>query len=194
MDSATLTPGFHHPVHDAARTFRTLLDAMARPGTIKAPPVALTPPAPMGTAMAATLLTLCDTDTPIALVGDLGTQQTRTFVGFHTGAPLCEAVVDAQFVFSQTNVALTTMRQGDQDFPDRSTTLIQEVSSLEGDGHVLKGPGIDGTRAFGTQLFDAAFLDEWRQNTMRFPLGVDLILTCGDRLAALPRTTQILQE
>ena len=49
----------------------------------------------------------------------------------------------------------------------------------------MRGPGIKTT----TQLTlpDAGFLDF---NAARFPLGIDMVLTDGTRLAAVPRSTR----
>ncbi len=38
------------------------------------------------------------------------------------------------------------------------------------------------------------FLAQWARNRAGFPLGVDLILVAGDRIACLPRSTRILGE
>ena len=66
--SATLTlPGFAEPVADAQTTFRAVLDAMARPGTIHQVGANLSPPAPLDPATAAVLLTLADNETPLWL-------------------------------------------------------------------------------------------------------------------------------
>ncbi len=36
-----------------------------------------------------------------------------------------------------------------------------------------------------------ALLDYLVNHPQRFPLGLDLILTCGERLLAIPRTTHV---
>ena len=40
-------------------------------------------------------------------------------------------------------------------------------------------------------VFEPTFLDAWAANGARFPRGVDLVLTAGSSLMALPRTTRI---
>jgi alpha-D-ribose 1-methylphosphonate 5-triphosphate synthase subunit PhnH len=52
---------------------------------------------------------------------------------------------------------------------------------------VLEGPGIE-TQARLDLPDPAAF----RRNHARFPLGLDFFFTCGDRLAAVPRSTRVL--
>jgi len=75
---------------------------------------------------------------------------------------------------------------GSAEYPDRAATLIVEVARLERDGATLTGPGIE-TQARLSLPETAAF----RHNRRRFPLGFDTYLTCGDRLAGLPRSTRV---
>ena len=64
--SATISlPGFANPVGEAQMTFRAVLDAMARPGTMHRAGPDLTAPAPLDPATAAVLLTLVDNEAPL---------------------------------------------------------------------------------------------------------------------------------
>ncbi len=192
--TAPIGPAFAEPVFDAARSFRAVLTAMSRPGTIVTLDAELGAPDPMACAMAAVLLTLCDVDTAVHLDPALGADVTA-WSDFHTGAPRVDAVEKASFVFAATREArppLDRLQQGTQAYPDRSATCVIACESLSDQGgHILTGPGIETRASLTCDLFDAAFLDAWAENGRRFPRGVDLILTCGDRLAALPRTTRI---
>jgi len=47
------------------------------------------------------------------------------------------------------------------------------------------------TRALAVTGLPAGFRAEWRANHARFPRGIDVILTCGNRLAGLPRSVVI---
>ena len=62
-----LVPGFSEPVLASQAVFRTVMEAMARPGQIAEIGVALAPPAPLGIAAAALALTLLDFETPVWL-------------------------------------------------------------------------------------------------------------------------------
>jgi alpha-D-ribose 1-methylphosphonate 5-triphosphate synthase subunit PhnH len=88
--------------------------------------------------------------------------------------------------------ALDCFALGTDAYPDRSTTLVVEVDALADLGALtLSGPGIRGTRRLGVAGISCDF---WRVRAALaplFPRGLDLILTCGDRLAALPRTTRV---
>jgi alpha-D-ribose 1-methylphosphonate 5-triphosphate synthase subunit PhnH len=71
---SALSPGFSDPVHDTQAVFRTLLDALARPGTLgivervlPRDPAATTPRTKADRATLATLLALCDSSTPVWL-------------------------------------------------------------------------------------------------------------------------------
>ena len=70
--------------------------------------------------------------------------------------------------------------------------MVVQVDALVEEGElILAGPGVNGERRFDFAPRPADFLAQWRENRSAFPLGVDLILACESRLAALPRTTRI---
>ncbi len=56
-------------------------------------------------------------------------------------------------------------------------------------GRDLTGPGIRDRGALSLPEAEAL-----RLNAALYPLGVDLFLTCGDLLAALPRSTHIAED
>jgi len=60
------------------------------------------------------------------------------------------------------------------------------MPELSSHGATLSGPGIKDTASLS--LPDCA---AFQANAMLFPLGLDFIFTCADRLAALPRTTRV---
>jgi alpha-D-ribose 1-methylphosphonate 5-triphosphate synthase subunit PhnH len=179
-----VTPAFADPPVESARAFRAAMEAMARPGTIRAVTGA---PAPEGLSEAAAilLLTLTDATTPVHLAGPAA--GARGWLTFHTGAP-AEGPGACAFACGPWGALgpLETYPQGTPDYPDRSATLIAEVDRLAAEGARLTGPGIEAEARL--PLPDEAAL---RRNAARYPLGVDLFLTCGDRLAGLPRSTRI---
>ena len=75
---------------------------------------------------------------------------------------------------------------GTPEYPDRSTTLIVECAELEAAGATLRGPGIKSEAALSLPETRA-----FQSNRALFPLGLDFIFTCGNRLAALPRSTEV---
>ena len=187
-----LAPGFAAPVTDAAHAFRAILHAMSRPGTIVTVGDGLEPPAPFGRAAAAVLLTLADHDAPVWL-HDVAGDDARRFLAFHTGAPVAPSRTEASFAWlpdPDAALPLDGWALGEPAYPDRSTTLLIEVAALESGGMALAGPGIDGEAQLGAGL-PRPFLAECATLRALHPLGLDLILTCGDRLAAVPRTTSL---
>ena len=186
MSADALTGGFAAPSPDAARAFRAVLEATARPGTIHTVTGAA-PPAPVSVAAGVVLLTLCDTTTPLHLAGAADCPAVRAWVAFHIGSPLV-AAGQADFAVGRWAdlQPVTRFRIGQPDYPDRSATLIVETDRLVNHGPCLTGPGIE-TATWLSLPETAAF----RANRAVFPLGFDTILTCGNRLAGLPRSTRV---
>lgn len=188
--------GFVRPVFDAQATFRAVMDAMARPGTVHALGADARPPAPLGAEAAAVALALVDHDTPLWLDPVLaGSDEVRAWLGFHTGAPLTRVAGEAHFAIvsdAASLIAFENFAQGSQDYPDRSATLILDVAAFEGgEGLILSGPGIETTATLSPKRMPRHFVEQWKQNRARFPRGVDLILTAGGAVACLPRTTRV---
>ena len=186
MPGTVLQGGFDDPATDAARAFRAAMQAMARPGRIETVAGAM-PPAPLSVAAGVLLLTLCDPDTPLHLGGAHDCAAVRDWVAFHTGAPLAGAG-EATFALGRwaALAPIDRFAAGTPDYPDRSATMIVEMDALSPQGARLTGPGIDGTAHLS--LPDVA---AFRANAALFPLGRDTFLCAGDRLAALPRSTQV---
>ncbi|MBZ8119912.1 phosphonate C-P lyase system protein PhnH [Roseovarius sp. LXJ103] len=186
MEANTLSGGFADPATQSAHAFRSVMEAMARPGTIQDIEGA-TPPAPLSPAMGAVLLTLCDTETPIYLAGDMDCEAARAWLAFHTGAPF---VGPARCMFAvgewDSLAPLTVYPIGTSEYPDRSATLIVDCSELDASGATLMGPGIKDQATLSLPEVDA-----FQENRKLFPLGLDFILTSGSRLAALPRSTEV---
>lgn len=186
MTDNALTGGFTDAPTQSARTFRAILDAMSRPGTIVTLSGA-TPPAPLSRAAGLVLLTLADGTTPVHLAGDADTPVLRDWITFHTGAPIVDAA-EATFALGTWHVLAPHDRFGigTAEYPDRATTLIIEMPALSTTGPRLSGPGIR-DRASLSLPETAAF----RANHALFPLGFDCLLTAGNCLAALPRSTRV---
>lgn len=191
-----LDGGFADPVFEAQGVFRAVMDAMARPGTIRRLPVLVAPPAPLTPAGAAVALTLCDHETALWL--DPALQAARAAVawlGFHAGAPLARTPAEAQFAIVSSpgdSIALENFAQGTQEYPDRSATLILQVETLSGGQPlVLSGPGIASAAAIAPAPLPRHFVEQWRQNGARFPRGIDIILAAPEGIACLPRTTRV---
>ena len=103
---------------------------------------------------------------------------------------------DQQAVFAVANDGisaeqLNVLSAGTVTAPETGVTLIVQLASLSG-GRMLRltGAGIAEERMIAPQLPDC-IIDELTERPHPFPLGIDLILTCGERLLAIPRTTHV---
>lgn len=184
------TAGFAAPVHDSARAFRQILEAMARPGRVFRLAATPVPPPPLSPAAAAVALSLVDGDAPAWLAPDLRSPAIDGFLRFHTGAAPTTEAARAAFAFGPwAALADKAFSRGSPEYPDRSTTLVIAVARLEaGSGVVLRGPGIADVHRLDTDLPR----DFWARRAAAataFPMGFDVILTCNASVAALPRTT-----
>lgn len=185
MQAQVLEGGFTNLPVDAAHAFRAIMTAMARPGEICTLSGAL-PPAPLSVAAGVAVLTLCDPETPLFLAGGHNTQAVRDWITFHTGAPFVAAEHAMFAVGNWDDLPIGSFACGMAEYPDRSATLIAELTKLSDEGATLRGPGIKEKAQLSlpeTRIF--------QDNTALFPLGLDFIFTSGDHLAALPRTTRV---
>src|ERR1700736_5917130 len=86
---AELPAGFADKVLSAQSTFRSVMDAMARPGSVQRIEPVAGAPAGMMRGTAAIALTLFDHDTPIWLDASLSqTSAVAKWLKFHTSAPV----------------------------------------------------------------------------------------------------------
>jgi len=184
MQTDVLTGGFENGPVQSAQGFRAALDALARPGTIQTLAGAQAP-APVSQAAATLMLVLCDAETPVHLAGACDTDDVRKWIAFHLSAPLV-APEEAAFAIGAWSdlVPLHRFPIGTPEYPDRSTTFIVEVPTLDQSGTRLTGPGIQ-TESFLNLPETEAFV----ANRHLFPQGYDFFLTCADRIAGLPRST-----
>ena len=191
-----LTGGFAEPVHHAQSVFRMMMDCLSRPGTVQSIVPEIEPPRPLGVAAGAIALTLLDHDTPVWLTPGLAKSAVAEWIGFHTGAPLTRENSDARFAFVEAGAPLSSFglfATGTQEYPDRSTTIVLEVASLDkGAPLSLSGPGIRESATIAPQGLPEMFLRQWADNRALFPRGVDVVLTAGRQMLGLPRTCKIM--
>lgn len=216
-----LAPGMADPVLGAQACFRVLLQAMARPGRVlELPPAAIgaigTPPdrqgRPLGVGLAALLLTLLDAETTVAWHGRLASGAARAWLRFHTGAREAADGAAPDFTLVQADELQPAHWQaighGSDEAPQIGGTLIVETPALSawapggrpGDGIAaerrlaLQGPGIEKVHRLLVAGLPDAFWHQRIGMPATFPRGFELVLVCGHRLAALPRTTRLALE
>jgi alpha-D-ribose 1-methylphosphonate 5-triphosphate synthase subunit PhnH len=196
---AELPAGFAEKVLSAQCTFRSVMEAMARPGSVARIVAEVGTPAAMMQGTAAIALTLFDHDTPIWLDPAMSeTSEVTKWLKFHTGAPVVSDSAISHFAMIGDAAALPALDRfafGSNEYPDRSTTLILQVESLtQGHRFVLRGPGIDGTAMLQVALQPADLFERLDINAALFPRGVDVVLVAGDAIVAIPRTTRLVAK
>lgn len=193
MQQTVNAPAIGSAVFAAQSTFRRVMDAMARPGSIQTVASTAAAPGPLSPAAAAIALTLFDHDTPIWLGAPFATDAIASWLRFNTGCPIVGDQGQSAFALAGDSAALPpleTFALGTPDYPDRSTTVILQVGSLtDGDTLALSGPGIRGTATMRAAGLPKDIVEQLSANRAVFPLGVDLLLVAGNDVAALPRTT-----
>lgn len=190
---------FADPVHDAQKAFRAVMNAMARPGTIQAVAGLSAAPTPLSPVAAALAVALADYETPLWLDAPLAAEPAvATYLTFHTGARIVSAASQSAFAFVAAPQALPDLAGfavGTDVYPDRSTTLVLQVTSLtEGPRFRLAGPGIKGETFLAVAGLSTDIIARLAANHTLFPRGVDLILAGPQGVAALPRTTRVTSE
>ena len=186
--------GFSEPAFAAQTVFRHILDAMARPGHVATLPTAADAPAGLGDAATAVALTLFDFETKVWLDQGGRSPEAERYLRFHCGCPIVDDTADAAFAVVTAPCDMPRVgcfSAGSDQYPDTSATLVIEATDLAKTGPIkFTGPGIKGTSSLGIQGLPDWFWQDWAVNHHAFPLGVDVILTCGAQLMCLPRSTK----
>ncbi|MBD2519404.1 phosphonate C-P lyase system protein PhnH [Nostoc sp. FACHB-973] len=205
MTKVTHLPGFEDSVHDAQRTFRSLLDANARPGTPYPITASMTVPSGLTLACAAACLTLLDLDVQVWLQPSFASSATphsplptphsffRDWLLFHTGCRFTQQPGEADFALIRDLAALPELSDfswGTAEQPEASTTLLVQVESWEkGQPVVLTGPGILHHKEIAPQV-PRHFWDFWMKNHQAYPQGLDVFLFTENAVMGLPRTAK----
>ncbi len=192
--SDVLATGFDNPVHQSQQVFRHVLQAMSRPGlVVTLPDSRIAPNNGLSAAATQIALALLDFETPVWL--DSAASESREFLAFHCGCPITDAAERAQYLLfgkAQAFDRTTQIHIGTDEHPEQAATVIIDVAGILNDGgQRLIGPGIDGVIELEVAGAPASLWQRVADNATLFPRGVDLILTSGNRLAALPRSTRL---
>jgi alpha-D-ribose 1-methylphosphonate 5-triphosphate synthase subunit PhnH len=177
-------------------------------------------PADLSEAFAAVLLTLTDADTRVhwapGLCAPAALAVWRAFGRFHTGLTEAADPAEADFAFTHANHTpeslLATLPLGEDETPQHGATLVIEAATLQAveetaGGRIaralpapdadptpwvrLTGPGIQHAHGLAVGGLSRAFWRARQALEAHFPCGIDLLFTCGDRVAALPRSTRV---
>jgi alpha-D-ribose 1-methylphosphonate 5-triphosphate synthase subunit PhnH len=181
------------PVHDTRETFRTLVDATSRPGTVERTPT--TP------AVHAVVATLVDHEVTFH-GGDDDLRRTLDRESRLDDAPFEEADVVA--VDGHTDGRVTEAKRGSLKEPSEGATLVYDVSAVaeaptglgEHDGDdsltlAVSGPGVPGVRTFEVAGLPTAEVAAIAEAQSTYPRGIDIYLTADDRVVGLPRSVDL---
>ncbi|HEY4422136.1 MAG TPA: phosphonate C-P lyase system protein PhnH [Pseudonocardia sp.] len=190
MTSTATAPVLVRPGNrDAQRIFRTVLDALARPGT------ATHLPAPAGVPAAlAPLLALADLDTPVCVLDatSADSEQWLRAVTTATSAPGA-GLGEARLVAALRPVTvneLRTIRVGTPADPEEAALVALAVPALTGGPVVrLEGPGAAPGAVIAPTGLPVGWLDV--RAAVAYPAGADLLLVDPDGMCVgLPRSTR----
>lgn len=189
-----LNSGFTDAVHQSQQVFRCVLEAMSRPGRIiDLPDNDFQPPDGLGKGAAQIALTLLDFETAVWL--DADANQAHNYLTFHCGCRVVTETQQAQYLLISDAAAFDHLRDlhiGTDEHPEIAATVIIEVAGLSNEGGTrLRGPGIDGNSHLHIGNAPQTLWQRVADNAALFPRGIDLILTCGNRIAAIPRSTRL---
>ncbi|HSZ50484.1 MAG TPA: phosphonate C-P lyase system protein PhnH [Caulobacteraceae bacterium] len=198
LDLDKIRPAFQDPVRDSQIVFRRVMDAVARPGSQADLGAIVEPPAGLDAAAAAVALTLFDFETRIWLDPALRGGEAEAWLRFHCGCPLTSDPDQAAFALiseAKAAPALSAFNPGDAKYPDRSTTVIVQVESLDGGQTVtLTGPGIKDSATVAPKGLPEGFWKQMQDNNSKFQFGVDVLIVSGQALIATPRSSHIQMQ
>ncbi len=189
-------------VHAAQRTFRTLLDAMARPGVVYQ--LALAPDTPPEFAVCMTLLDF--EVTYVSTTDDMRATHCVEALDQRIALEIgCQrsSLAEAAFVVSYGALpaaAWPVLRRGTLAYPDRGATIIYVVDAIgaatRGDASAslaLSGPGIEAERYLTVGGLAAAEFQRFAATNRDYPMGVDAILLDPlGQVACVPRSCTII--
>lgn len=183
----------HETIIDDHATFRTLLKAMSRPGTVERLP---RPGAGDGPDSLLLSLARCLMDHEVthcvpAAYADLGTLLARDLGSRPVREELADFLI---FPDGESNGSLALAKRGSLEYPDQGATVLYLVEELREIGGTvsLNGPGIPDTARPLIRGVASEELALLREVNAEFPLGVDAIfLDNGGCLMCIPRSTRM---
>jgi len=191
MNLNEIAAGFVNPSLGSQKVFRQILEAMAHPGRIIELDEWVSVDG-LDDATTAVALTLLDFET--SLWTDLGRSTSAIqWLTFHCGSPMSTSASDADFALITHPASMPRLESfclGSEREPHTSTTLILQVERLAAHrGMRLTGPGIKESCDLDVGGLPSHFWGSRKNARALFPMGVDLLFACNNRLAAMPRTT-----
>jgi alpha-D-ribose 1-methylphosphonate 5-triphosphate synthase subunit PhnH len=193
-------------VFDGQKHYRTLLQCMARPGTIgQLDDALLEVPPSLNRATALLALALFSADSSFYLAQGEGAAM--DFIRQETAArPVSAGQAEFLLFLDARHLdELRQARQGSLPYPDLGATAVVQVEAISPAPLpdclrlTLTGPGIEVETAVFVLGAPELLFSALRERNAEFPMGVDAFLTCdslsaGPCAMALPRTTRVQWE
>jgi alpha-D-ribose 1-methylphosphonate 5-triphosphate synthase subunit PhnH len=190
-------------VHDSQQTFRTIMMALAFPGTVRRlEPISLSVSKPDFGFILQPLLTLLDLETTFHVVCRNNKLQALVsrYLELNTNSRL-RKLPQADFVLCldrSLNGRFPELKKGTLTQPNQSATVLYLVDRLAAVSNIkaiklnLTGPGIHNVQTLYVSGLDPAELQQRDHFKNDYPLGVDIYLVSrsGD-LAGIPRSVNI---
>ena len=196
---------------DSQMIFRSLLDAMARPGSIVVlPDINITSPA-MNRYPLLLLMTLLDHEVSFCVSGhddanvNVNRQAMAEYLRSNTGSKE-SALRDADFILvceGSSHGLIRRVKQGTLEYPDESATVVYDVGSIGDQGYgdddvydkyirlELSGPGIAGKCMIAIGGMELAEIEDVLA-VRNYPLGIDAILSDRNgNISCIPRSTNV---
>ena len=197
-----MAPGFADSTAQSQGVFRCALDALARPGTPTAIPMASLASPPTGTSAAAAsvLLALLDQDCALWLSPTLANGPAAAWLRFHTGCQIEQDCSKADFVWAASIAELPPLhqlKQGSAEYPDQSATCVVDVTAwraaaaAEAGAISLRGPGVRDALTLAVDGLDANFVQQHHAMQEHAPCGVDMFCCADDVLLGFPRSVRL---
>jgi len=187
-------------IHYMQRLYRSLLDTMARPGSIEQlEPYAYQACPSEFHYVIGIAITLLDQE--VSFHETSISKELTPHLQLLTRSTV-KLLHESDYILVHKGAApdLTEAKRGTDLYPDQSATIIIQVSRIYDDreGEVrlkLLGPGIKSEQMLSLDGLNRELLPELLLNSGRFPLGLDWILVDDEgRVCCLPRSTKIVEE
>lgn len=183
--------GFDDSAYGSCQAFRAIFEAMEHPGklvTIREYPDA---PGVFHSATAAACLILLDDQTPVWTDSD-GQSPAISWLLLGFGSSVVTEPSMAHFAIITKPAAmppLENFRIGRYEYCEKATTIVVQVDDIllmDVDNRYFT---ITGNRNIQLALKGVRknFRHQWLQLFSRYPLGIDIFITCDDILIALPK-------
>ena len=196
---AELPAGFADKVLSAQSTFRSVMDAMARPGSVQRIAAVAGAPAAMMRGTAAIALTLFDHDTPLwldPLMSETSDVDKMAQISHRRAGH--RGFLDLQFCADRRRARASRPRS----FCVRQQRISRPFDDADPAGRKpdarsrfeLRGPGIDGTAVLQAAIQPTDLFERLAINATLFPRGIDVVLVADDAIVAIPRTTRLVAK